>query len=490
MAVRSAVLATLMLAACGAPAGTTTPTGSANRAADGVPVVRGFDATRWIPNQPTFALAAHSIRDLQRSARSVVGTLGLPFNLDELAVSQMSNFVFGLDLLSPEAVEGIGIDPSGGVAVFSEGITPTFVVHLSSPPKFTAWMQHEMSGLGAPVATAVDGITVTSVGTPNTVSWAIDPATGWAWVHSSLQDASDPPTWFAHSHGGGGGGAPDWDRVTAHGKPSVIAFTNTHALFGAAIKAMPGDIGTCIRQLDTLGNFDVGIDVDERSVAAHFSFDVGTGMAGLRASLLAPPPGWAQASANAPVALAWNVDLSALAAWLKPCMRGDDHFAMLDSYGVRSGRAVILGYKSETEFSGAVSLDLSNAKFLTDQLDQIPLRKHLESDRTFGVYKGHHLSIPALFAIDYVLQPTVAIIARGDGLLERVAGQGPPTPPSTVFGLDLLTTAMTDAQWHALGDLVHLDASEIQHVLFWKTVHVGAHVDGNALVIDLSAERR
>ena len=106
---------------------------------------RAYTATRWIPAKPTYALEARSARDAQRTIKDVVDSLGMIVDLDSSQVSAALRVLLAMDPLAPDALAAMGIDLEGGIAVFSESIHPTFVVHLSAPEQTAAYFDQERS---------------------------------------------------------------------------------------------------------------------------------------------------------------------------------------------------------------------------------------------------------------------------------------------------------------------------------------------------------
>ena len=483
---RLALVATLALAACHPhrDGGGSTPV--AVQVPGQPPAAPGLPATAWIPAHPTYAVAARSVRDLQQATRQVLGSLGIPVGLDAATVSGLATVVTGLDLLSPEALAGAGIDPDGGVAVFSEATSPTFVLHLTSADPIKSFLARWSKGGPPPAVTTIAGAEIHTLGAGAAarVSWAID--RDWLWIHVA-PGPSEGTAWFEHSRAGGGGMLPDWAHVQARGKAPVVAFADLHALAAAGFAHLPGAPAECARRFTSLGHLDVGVDFDERHIAAHVSVDLGGDAAALASHVLAPPGGWDATTGQAPLALAWNVDLDAVAPWLAPCL-GDAHPDIFRS-GVRAARVALFKFAGATSFSGVGAADLSTPAQITGLLDQIPLRSHLEHDRTYGVYKGHYISIPTMFALDYVVTPKFAAAAVGDGALERALA-GAPAAHAPVVALDVHPQAMPAQDWTELFQMLTFNPRDVAVLTLWKALHLGATVEGSELVIEASAERK
>ena len=76
---------------------------------------------------------------------------------------------------------------------------------------------------------------------------------------------------------------------------------------------------------------------------------------------------------------------------------------------------------------------------------------------TFGAHRGAQIAIPFSVTVEYVLEPTLAIAALGDGLLARVVAPGPePARPPVIAAIDLEPPALSAAAWetalHVLAD--------------------------------------
>lgn len=477
---RLALVATLALASCNSHGGGA-GSGPASVAIPGPPAAPGLPATAWIPAHPTYAVAAHSVRELQQTARHLIGSLGIPAGLDEATVSGVSSLVLGLDLLAPESLAGAGVDPEGGVAVFSEELSPTFVIHLKSVDQMTSFLRRRGP---APVTATIGGVEIRTLAARSAqVSWAI--SHDWLWLHVAL-GPSEGTAWFEHSRAGGGGVLPDWAHAQVRGRAPVVAFADLHALVAAGLASMPGAPAECARRFEALGHLDAGFDFDERHVAAHVSVEVGPDALALAAHVLAPPGGWDATAAQAPLAVAWNADLGAVAPWLRPCL-GDAQPDLFRS-GLRSARVAVFKFEGMTSFSGVGVADLSNPAQVTALLDQIPLRSHLEHDRTYGPYKGHHISIPTMFALDYVVTPQLAAAAVGDGVLERALA-GAPAAHAPVATVDVHPQAMPAADWTALVHTVGFSPRVVSVLTSWRALHLAATVEGSEVVIEASAER-
>jgi hypothetical protein len=148
----------------------------------------------------------------------------------------------------------------------------------------------------------------------------------------------------------------------------------------------------------------------------------------------------------------------------------------------------------DKEGVGAFSADLSNAGFLRAQLDQVPHRSMFESSRTFGAYKGKHISVPFVASADYVLEDNLAIAAMGDGVLAQIgapSGRHDMTPPPVVSA-DVRPQGLSAGVWTFLFEQAGAPDPKrfAQRLMTWSDLHVGARLDHDRLVIEAAGTRR
>ena len=104
--------------------------------------------------------------------------------------------------------------------------------------------------------------------------------------------------------------------------------------------------------------------------------------------------------------------------------------------------------------TGAVALDLAHAKFFRGQLDQIPGRGTFEKSRTFGIYKGKHVSIPFVGSGDYSTAQIGQLVAgminmsygrddelESDALGVRIAAEAGYDPRAMIRVMEVLAQA-------------------------------------------------
>lgn len=491
---RALVIALIIAAGCG---------GKRQVGTAGPPAVAAaFPAARWVPGNPTYVIAARTMRDAQRAFGDLVDTFGIVVGVEPSMISAELQRILAVDPLSPDALANIGIDLDGGVAVFSEAVNPTFVMHLASPPALQAFLDGQRERGMVTQSVVVDGSEVFSTKLDDRVrlSWVVD--SDWLWVHIGGPD--EGTAWFTQSkRPSSATWAARWEaaqKLASHA-PGLVGFANLREL-AAKGAAQTGTGLSCARQFEAVRGVGFAFEGEGNFVGGTIAVDLASGQ-GVAGSLLAPPPGWATASAKAPLAAQWNLDLRAAARWVQPCIgKVDDQgrategapemLEVLDQFGVRSGRAFVHTLDPEDKSgTGAIAVDLSHRRYFAQLLDQIPMRSRFEKSRAFGAYKGKHLSVPFVATVDYVLDDRVFLAAMGDGMLERAATGGPADPPAVV-AIDLIPGGLPRSVWEWLFAQADLPAPKrlAERLQTWADIHLGARLDGDLLVIEARGNRR
>ena len=476
------LLLVLGIAACGGHTGAPgTPTPPA--------VAAAYPATRWVPASPTYLVAAQSVRDGQQALASVLDDLGMATGFETRDASRELQTLVGVDPLSPDALAGIGVDLAGGVAMFSEDVTPTFVFHLASPEAFGSFIEKQR-GLGlVTVSTLVDGVELDSAKLAGDlgVAWGVDK--DWLWVHFGPKGGGTD--WFTHSHKAASAAwatAWSWAEKLA-GKAKVIGFARAKDLL-AAIASRAAEAKVCLGQLGAVDKVGFAFDADGGKLDARLSFDLGDSAAAMQSHVLAPPPGWGAVAQGAAVSAQWNLDLAAVAAWWQPCAAAMSLDANpLEQYGVRAARAIVLSFDPDAKSgAGAVALDLSSGTLIAPYVAKAT---HFASDRTFGPYKGHHVSIPFVAKFDYVFDDKLAIAAMGDGVMDRIAAGTPAaTPP--VFAVSVAPAGMSKEAWTWLLEQAGAPAPArlVERLAAWQEAHAQVTLEGTSLILDVGGNHR
>lgn len=456
-----------------------------------------FPATRWVPADPTYLLAAPTVKQAQRSLRDTIDSIGMIGGVEVSEVSAELTRLIAIDPLSTEALAAIGIDVEGSLAVFSEDVSPTFVVRMSAPDQIQAFFDRQRERGMVTQSVVVEGTEVfTAQLLANVkVSWAI--ADDWLWVHFALPIGPAAGTeWFSNSRkpqGAAWGRDWDWAReATKSAKPALTGFVDAADLLSSLAGKIP-DAFACTQLLAPVGRVGLSIEGDGSRATGRLALDVGPAAASISGALLPVPEGFAAQSQGAPLAAQWNLDLLAVRAWLQPCLRAlDEDLSTLDRYGVRAARAVLQTFDPDDKSgAGAVALDLVHKKFFANQLDEVPLRSTLERNRTFGPHKGHSLAVPFVATLDYVLTDTLALAAVGDGLLARIVGTGR-TVPGPIAAIDILPPAMSPEAWKTVLGAIDRRYAEVlvERLMRWREGHIAVTIEGASLLVAATGVRR
>jgi hypothetical protein len=242
-----------------------------------------------------------------------------------------------------------------------------------------------------------------------------------------------------------------------------------------------------LKQLEAVDDVGFSFDVDGNKIGAKVALELGAAAPRIASHLLSPPPGWQGVASAAPASAQWNLDLDAVTAWLAPCAAvvGGSPNTM----GLRSARALVLtldpGDKSGT---GAVSFDLSSGALFAPYIDKAT---HFSSDRTFGPYRGHHVSIPFVGKFDYVFDEHTAIGTMGEGVMDKIAaGTASSAPP--VFSLAVAPGGMAKDTWVWLFDQLGAPAPKrlVERLSSWQEAHVTVTIDGSQLIVEVAGTHR
>ena len=141
--------------------------------------------------------------------------------------------------------------------------------------------------------------------------------------------------------------------------------------------------------------------------------------------------------------------------------------------------------------TGAVALDVTRAAPFARMLDEIPGRSRFESDRAFGAYRGHRVSVPFVATFDYVLDDRVALAALGDGVLDRIAAGATPAPPP-LLALDVRPPGLSPMAWQWLLAQARVPDRKrvVDRLMGLAEGHLAVTLDRDALVIEASGNRR
>lgn len=485
-----------LVCACTHHTGVSSPTPNAD--------IQEFAALAWVPDQPTYVWTAHSVHDAQRSIDDVIDSFGMLSGASAADAGHALEHLLSVDPLSESGTQKLGVDPAGSIAMFSDGLDPTIVVQLASPDTTHAFFDSVKATNGvATQSVIVDGVEVLTVKLFGHVhaSWAIDKT--WLWTHFAfdIDHEVQPGDWFAKAHRAHAGAwaksfgwAKDLRAKLAAKATGLLGFFDVHALLAIARAHAPKDALACLDLVQPIGLAGFAIEGDGHHAGGRLALDLGPSAQRIAAAVLPAPTGFDALARTAPIAAQWNLDIGAVASTIAPCWKalgGDMDF--LTRYGVRTARVAVMSIDPDKprDSTGVVAADLSDATYLRGLLDQIPHRSMAESDRTYGGIAGHRISIPFIISLDYILNDRLAMLALGDGLLDK-ASAGAPTPPP-VFALDLIVPGLSEAAWKFVIAQVTNEwfANRATALLQrWHDGHLRVTIDHDALVVEASGNRR
>jgi hypothetical protein len=451
-----------------------------------VVAVQGYRATRWIPQAATYALTTRNIRDAQQGVRDLVGTFGVLGNISIEKVSAGLREVLLVDALSPEALAQIGIDVEGGFAIYSDAFNPTIAVKLASPAQLQAFLDAQTKLRVQSIQ--VEGTEVFTVPVDGVrISWAV--VDGWLLVHFAIQREGDASWLAASKQGGRGGWTADLDAAA---NPYMLGFVDVGRLVADAQRMVP-EIAPCTSLLGDVHHARLSMAGDAKHTNMRIALDVGNAASQIAASTLPIQDGWANVTAQVPIAAQWNVDLVAVRTRFEKCFAlMDVNLGFVDEVGVRAGRGFLRTFDGEDrKGTGAVALDLAHKDFLAAQLDQVPMRSTFERKRTFGPYAGKSLAIPMYLTVDYVLNDQLALAAVGDGLLVQLVGRGG-TVKGPLFDLALQPLGLSLESWTAVLELLDVDHPDriATYLRTWRDARLTASLEGSWLVLSLAGTRQ
>jgi hypothetical protein len=466
------------------------------------PEVAEYSALAWVPEQPTYMMTAHTVREAQRSVSDFVDSFGMMMGANADEIGHELEQVLGVNPLAETGTQKLGVDPAGSIALYSEGTDPTIVIRLGAPDVAKAFFDLAKTRGGKTQSLVVDGVEVTSITVIHgvTASWAIDK--DWLWVHFAFGADKDPDAqWFVHTHHrpeGSFGWQKNFktatnlrDKLKHNG---LLGFLDSHALFALARAHAPKSLTQCLDRFTPIGVAGFAIEGDGQHAAGQLAFDLGPAANGVAAALLPPPGGFAAIAQNAPIAIQWNLDIGAIASFISPCLEtAGANTNFLTKVGLRSGRVAIQTLSpSDRTGTGVVSADLSDKSYLASLLDLIPKRSMFESNHSFGGLAGHRISVPFLITIDYVLDDRTGMLAVGEGLMDKLVAPAPPAAPP-LFSIDLIVPGLSPAVWKFLiGEVTNewFAKRAVEQLQRWHDGHVSVTIDHELLVIDASGNRR
>jgi hypothetical protein len=464
-----------------------------------------YPALRWVPADVTYVGIAQTVEGTMPAVRDFVEALGILGEFDVAEVDRELTTYLGINPIDASDLREAGVDVAAGAVFYSQGFSPTFVFRLAEPVRMQERIdnQRAKNASGAIGNSVRDGIDVyTSLADRDLhTHWAIDG--NWMWVHFEIVDEHEADlAWFDASRAAKGAIAKDPDLAWARGQAErvqagapLVALARPAKLASIFARIVNEPDATACMALVAAPRAAVTAGVAGPVSEGHIVLDVGAaGAAGISSMTKPVPAGWAVARGDAPAAIEWNLDGVAFARWFAPC--DNDPEQIVEATGLRTVRAFLTDFSpDDLSGHGAVAADLAHRRMIDEQLNNFTGRSLFEKKRTFGPRDGVRLDPPMIPAVDYILTDREALAAVGDGVLEKVVGDGATVASPTLALLDLQPPRLGDAAWDLFLKYVggvYRDAARetmIRRLKRWKRGTIALALDGEHLHLHLRGQR-
>lgn len=485
--------------ACGPKGGTTGGGGGKLPAA-----VSAYGALRWVPADVSYAVVGKRAADVSALLRELAELAGIFIpDVDARAVSAISTQEFGYDILSPESLAGIGIDPEQGAAFFSTGVSVTAVAAIGDPSKLEAFVER-MRDAGVSLQSQIsDGAEVLTVamGRDVSISWTV--VDGWILARVELMEERAPELgWLisARAAAGGLGAHADFaaalDAARVHAPsisvgdgPPVVGVLRPSRLLdaGKAFIKQDGDpvaYEACFGPLRRASRVLVaaGVGSEGASGSAVAELDDPSGLA----SMIVPAAaGWYGVRAGAPLQIDLGLDLHAAIGSLRGCPMDAD---MLLAWGVRTVHAAAHSFDDWMPIKAAAFADLSSDRAIRAQLGRIPMLGRFSDKRKIGDVDVVDVSVPLVADATYHLSPTRMIVSMGGGVMEAILGAGT-APDDEIAHFELRPHEVPEEAWQQmLEQVLGVDresarAHVIKQLRRWERGLIDVRLDGGRVVL-------
>jgi len=465
---RVRALALVALVACGHAANPQLP---AHTSA----FVAAFPALRWVPPHATYVLAAHKTSDAVAAMRELALVVGVAADFDITDAQDDLRKETGVDFLSIDGLKEVGVDPDGGIAIFSEGLSPTLAIELGDPQRTAGFIEEHRTGSVAVEVQREAGVDVYTFAGDREVHlhWAI--ADGWLFVHLEFTMEREPElAWYKDARAAGGA----FDPGSIDPRTPVLAIADVGAMRTHLARA--GAPRACLDVFAPVHRASMSAGVDGKDATASITLELDGNAA---ASTLAPPPGWAKARQGAAIAAEWNLDLDRVAKLGAACE------LELPSMPVRAGGLFVHTLDlDKLEGTGAAWAAARDPRMFDELLDQIPGLSLGSHKRTVGGVTVVDVSMPMIPSFSYVKSATLIMVASGGGLIDALLTGAPPKT-TTLAHVELRPWALPDDVWDQLLRYgLHVDSDTnrkqwIRRIHRWDSGSIDLEAKPGALVL-------
>ena len=487
-----------VLAAAGLACGHAPPTGAPPRAQ---PIVAAYPALRWVPPDAAFVITSPRVESAAAVVRNLAAIYGILNDHDLSEIEQLYQEGLGVDPMSADSLHDIGVDPDGGVAIWSYAGSPTIAIALSDPQRTAAFID-QIRGDKVVEASREQGADVYSYALTRELRlhWVI--ADGWLFVHEEHAAEHEPElAWYraARAAAGAYAAGADFAAAQAAGRrlrradkpgavPPVLAAINLATMIPRLRPYIEWPVA-CVDMLAPVRRIGIAAAIDGADETGAITVELAG--ADPSAAALAPPPGWAAAREGAPVQAELTVDLDRLAAWIEPCSKGMAREVAW--VGVRGGAAFVDELDPDAMTGrGALWFVAHDTRLFDDVLDRIPGISLVSHSRTVAGVGVTDVSPPMLPSFSFARTPTSVTVAVGEHLIDAiVARSAAPARATRLAHLELHPYALPDAAWQkifaAVPILVSADdafrAATLRRLRRWDVASVDLDAGPGVLVL-------
>jgi hypothetical protein len=486
-----------VLAAAGLACGHAPPTGAPTGTLPAL--VTAYPALRWVPADAAFVITAPKVASAAEVLRNLGAIYGVLIDFDLSDADEQLQRWFGVNPMSADSLHDAGIDPDGGVAIWSYGGSPTIAIALSDPQRMSAFIDQLRGDAVVEVAREQGADVYTYRRTRQSrLHWVI--ADGWLFVHEEDSQEHEPElAWYRAARAAAGAYARGSDvtaaqsaaaRLPGAGKPGVappvLAALNL-ATWLTRMKPYADKSLACLDLVSSVRRVGLAASIDGLDESGSITVELAG--ADPSSAALALPPGWIAAREGAPVQAEWTLDVDRVAAWLAPC--SPQTARNLTDLGLRGGAAFVDTLDPDAMTGrGALWFVGHDTHLFDDVLDHIPGLSLVSHDRTVAGVAVTDVSAPMLPAFSFARSPTSVTLAIGAKLIDAIL-TGSAAPATHLAHLELHPNALPEAAWQkifaAVPMLVPADdafrAKTLRRLRRWDLARVDLDASPGVLVL-------
>lgn len=458
--------------------------------------LEAYPATRFIPSDATYAFTATSADAAFAVVRDLADGFGPAAGVDAAALGALVRDLLGFDALSGAGWAELGVDLTGGAALWaSSGVSAVLAVRLDDPQRLAAFVDTRKARGLVLSTSALDGREVTTIHGDDGValSWAV--VDRWLLVHAGLSvDRAADGAWLraALSAGGRFAGTTDFaDALTAaRARLNVTAPPVIGVVRPDRVLAGPAgvELDDCRALLGHARRVLFALASEPTAARGALTIELDDAAAGIAEALTPAPVGWAAARGDAPLVVEVGLDLRRAQAAIAPCM-GDRVLAPALAARVWAGRAFAHQLDLEAQEARGAVATLAQPGLIDRALSQLPGRSLFTSHRRVGGLEVATLKVPTMPTVSYAERGeelTITAEMPIDDLLERGVSD------------ELLRLELRPRAWSAealdslLGLLVGRDrlrSAMVAGLRRWSHGRLTVRLEASAIVVEALGQR-